>query len=76
VNLWVIRPDGTGLRQLGGPLVTAYQPSWSPDGTEIVYADGGDGQLKVISHADPASTRTCPAFPAEVNENPDWGPER
>jgi Tol biopolymer transport system component len=75
-NLWVIRPDGTGLQQVGGPQLAAYQPSWSPDGTEIVFADGTDGQLKVISLESPASIRSFAAFPAAVNESPSWGPEQ
>jgi hypothetical protein len=47
-TLFVVRPDGSGLRQLTGPTVQGYEPSWSPDGTELVFADGADGQIKTV----------------------------
>ena len=39
-GIWVVRPDGTGLKQLteGGS-----QPAWSPDGGRIGYAVAMDG---------------------------------
>lgn len=51
--LYVIRPDGRGLRKLfavaddedvlGGDEIGAYRPSWSPDGTLMaVVADAGE----------------------------------
>src|SRR5689334_15465052 len=38
-DLWVVRPDGTGLRR----LTTAprdrsdYNPTWSPDGSQLLF---------------------------------------
>ncbi|MDQ3814174.1 MAG: hypothetical protein M3347_09525, partial [Armatimonadota bacterium] len=46
-HIWIMRRDGSGLRQVTG--VTAddpafnrdqFKPSWSPDGNRIVYFDG------------------------------------
>jgi Tol biopolymer transport system component len=74
-TLFVVRPDGSGLRQLTGPTVQGYEPSWSPDGTELVFADGADGQIKIVGLDDPA-IRVFPTLPASVNASPDWGPER
>jgi dipeptidyl aminopeptidase/acylaminoacyl peptidase len=38
-DLYVIRPDGSHLRHLGG----GFDPEWSPDGRELVYASNGCG---------------------------------
>ncbi|UWE07649.1 NEW3 domain-containing protein [Actinacidiphila bryophytorum] len=38
ISLWVVRTDGTGLKEVaphGG------SPSWSPDGRQLAYVDGG-----------------------------------
>jgi Tol biopolymer transport system component len=45
-ELYAMKPDGTGLRQLthdgdGGPRAT--QPRWTRDGTAIVYVETGSG---------------------------------
>jgi dipeptidyl aminopeptidase/acylaminoacyl peptidase len=34
----VIRPNGTGLREITPHRQKAAEPSWSPDGTRIIYA--------------------------------------
>ncbi|HEV2258951.1 MAG TPA: hypothetical protein VGS06_38030 [Streptosporangiaceae bacterium] len=39
-KLFVVHPDGTGLRQISLDISGRYfatEPSWSPDGTEIVF---------------------------------------
>jgi TolB protein len=49
-SLYVIRPDGTGLRRLtAGP--SDHEPAWSPDGTKIVFTrlgEPGDSDLFVL----------------------------
>lgn len=44
-NIYTIRPDGTGLRQLTSGLPASddggqatFHPSWSPDGTQILFS--------------------------------------
>jgi len=44
-GLFVVRPDGKGLRKLPG-VGEALRPSWSPDSRSLVYA--GDQGLRII----------------------------
>ena len=37
-DLWLVRPDGTGLRRLADAAVQDTSPSWSPDGGSIAFA--------------------------------------
>ena len=37
-DLWLVRPDGTGLRDLADVATGDRAPSWSPEGTRIVFA--------------------------------------
>jgi Tol biopolymer transport system component len=38
-DIYSIRGDGTGLRQLTSTDVNEFQPAWSPDGAKIAYAE-------------------------------------
>jgi TolB protein len=75
-NLFTIRPDGTGLRQITrlGPMTKLYSASFSPDGTAITFGmTGVDDQADVYTmHADGTAvtpvTRT-----AQWDSAPDWG---
>ena len=60
--LYVANVDGTGVRQLTGNVMDGYSPSWSPDGTMLVFQgrDGGTlafGDLFVIDVATGDLTR-------------------
>src|SRR3990172_4151600 len=39
-DIWAVRPDGTGLRQLTNLPGAEYTPQWSPDSSRIVYVTG------------------------------------
>lgn len=39
LSIYIVHPDGTGLRRITGPGVTSSSPKWSADSKQIVYAE-------------------------------------
>ena len=68
-RLYVIRPDGRGLKRL--TTVTGHNPSWSPDGTRLVF---DDGRRIAVINADGSGLRYLTALSVNVNVNPAWSP--
>jgi Tol biopolymer transport system component len=72
-RIWIVNADGGAPRPL--PITLAcefgcYSPSWSPDGTSIVFAgSNGPGETIYIARADGTD-------PIQLSEgdNPDWEP--
>jgi len=49
-DIYVVRPDGTGLRRLTStPSRIEFWATWSSDGKEILFQDDSTGKLKAIS---------------------------
>jgi TolB protein len=42
-EIWVVRPDGTGARQVTRIREVSTQPAWSPDGRRIVFQSNAQG---------------------------------
>lgn len=40
-NIWTIQPDGTGQQRLTTTFSNATDPTWSPDGSKLVFSAGG-----------------------------------
>jgi Tol biopolymer transport system component len=63
-SLWLVRADGTGLRQLPVGL-NAVGGAWTPDGQEIVFQRRGNGQFgpfeTMAIRPDGSGLRTHPA---------------
>jgi len=78
-NLWVIAPDGSGLRQLTHESLPgqAWAADWSPDAQHIVFVHtptSGPGGLAVIALD---GTPTCTLWQGagtDAGWDPDWGP--
>ncbi|WP_217915670.1 TolB family protein [Miltoncostaea marina] len=67
--VWVVRPDGTGLRRL---LRDAYAPAWSPEGRRLaVTRDDARGRPRVLI-APAAGGR---ARPLTAGAAPSWSPD-
>ena len=65
-GLWVVDVDGTNLRQLTAAGRSAAKPSWSPDGSRILYSGWGPRELSVID-ADGAGS------PVDLFNDGRWG---
>jgi dipeptidyl aminopeptidase/acylaminoacyl peptidase len=70
-RIWIIGRDGGGLRQLS-PETTNYTyddgPSWSPDGTQIVYSNSGVLSVIDANGGAPTSLGINGMYPA-------WSPD-
>lgn len=75
-DICVVEADGTGLKTLAGGPAWQEFPSWSPDGTKIVYDGGSSPDVRVaqvrVMNADGSGK-------AELTEGsgylPDWSPD-
>lgn len=55
--IFIMRPDGTGLRRLTDPEIIAGSPSWSPDGKHLAYYETNLEEAdKIISIPKPGGT--------------------
>ncbi|MEE4276557.1 MAG: hypothetical protein V2J16_11905 [Thermoleophilia bacterium] len=75
-DICVVESDGTGLKTLAGGPAWQEFPSWSPDGTKIVYDGGASPDVRVaqvcVMNADGSEK-------VELTEGsgycPDWSPD-
>jgi Tol biopolymer transport system component len=57
-DLYVVRADGTGLRQVTGDAALDRVPRWAPDGERIAYFSNRSGQLQAwLVRADGSDNR-------------------
>lgn len=71
----LIRPDGSGFRQLAGGQGRNYRPSFSPDGRMIVFSSDRNGRLQLFVMASNGD-RQQPLLPdyQEPQDMPYWSP--
>lgn len=76
-DVYVVRPDGTGLVRLTNHPDSDGTPSWSPDGEQIAYrSTAPDGRVSVwVVRADGSNPRHILDLPQEVfTYGPAWSP--
>jgi Tol biopolymer transport system component len=79
-EIFTIKPDGTGLKQLTFNTVGDYDPVFSPDGQKIAYASTGDSasnpeddyEVYVMNAVDGTGKKNLSSN-AEFDELWDWG---
>lgn len=81
-EIYVVEPDGTGLRRLtftaggDGVLGDDSMPAWSPDGSRIAFVSNRDQQNEIyVMDADGSDQRRVLARPSRDDLFPRWSPD-
>jgi TolB protein len=74
-EIYVMREDGTGLRRLTRNRASDYSPSWSPDGTRILFTSNRDGDDELfVMDADGRNVRQLTRNRRQ-DQTPQWSPD-
>lgn len=75
-DLFIIRPDGTGLRQLTDDKFNDRHPRWSPDSTRIAFYSNRGGKYEIWTiRADGSQLERAAAILDRRAYNPIWSPD-
>jgi eukaryotic-like serine/threonine-protein kinase len=76
-NLFLIHPDGSGLRQLTADGFNNRQPRWSPDGTRIAFYSNRGGKYEIwLLRADGSRLERAAVMPDKPQAyHPIWSPD-
>jgi dipeptidyl aminopeptidase/acylaminoacyl peptidase len=75
LEIYVVKPDGTGLTRLTHSSGSDTSPAWSPDGQQIAFVrNTGTGRSIVVMNADGSDQRVIAAAPSG-GSHPAWSPD-
>lgn len=72
-SLYVVRPDGSGVRRLTPPELPVYKYAWSPDGSQIAFIDADHGSLWLV-HPDGTGLRQLLSGSKQASVDLSWSP--
>jgi Tol biopolymer transport system component/DNA-binding winged helix-turn-helix (wHTH) protein len=78
MTLWRSRPDGTEKMQLTFPPVRAYEPRWSPDGSQIVFLDSQFNvpwKIRILSSSGSSPELLIRRGTDAAESDPTWSPD-
>ncbi len=75
-DIFVVKPDGTGLTNLTRTQSHDFAPNWSPDGSRIVfYRDFGDRNTELYTMNRSGGERVRLTNTARAERWPSWSPD-
>jgi TolB protein len=74
-EIYVANGDGSGVLRLTYSAGNAYQPSWSPDGSQVAFAATDEGVMQLYTvHADGRARRRLTSTTSQ-EQMPAWSPD-
>ena len=74
-DIFVVNADGSGLTRLTTTTSYQTQPSWSPDGSKIVFTSYRDGDANIYVMNEDGSGQTQLTSTTDHDEWPSWSPD-